>query len=413
MTLQSDHRAGNIMAIELFAKPTRPRCHSLGGPDARVIMSLDEAALIRRLWTSDHSCAHAATSPTAPALLLRPIRGKYSRASHKQRQTAVTLPTLMSGIRRLLKAYAILWQKLYARFSEHTFDQGNRVLVSRVATHLDIRDRVSMKTGRLSQVPNRPIQRSTRHPDLCTCHRHEAVPLSHVARVTAHYHHVAESMGDPVNFKSSEPITTGRSREPNRRQFLGGSDARIIMSPDELALIRLWKEKRGEAEPEDLSGNLIVQLGIATETLNRTWYERNAGRAVTDVQRWVRHPVHRYLAATLDGFVNDLDAVFEAKFMLPWSFSEEAAAEKHMAQLQHNMWVTNARSAALSIITGGGKWIEMTIPADALYQHFLITAERRFWRCVQTGETPRPYGIEPPRPRIEAVRVVDMSESNS
>jgi hypothetical protein len=99
--------------------------------------------------------------------------------------------------------------------------------------------------------------------------------------------------------------------------------------------------------------------------------------------------------------------------MLPWSFSEEAAAEKHTAQLQHNMWVTNARSAALSIITGGGKWIEMTIPADALYQHFLVTAERRFWRCVETGETPRPYGVEPPRPRIDAVRSVDMSESNS
>ncbi len=199
----------------------------------------------------------------------------------------------------------------------------------------------------------------------------------------------------------------------DRRGFIGGSDARIIMSPDEAALIRLWKEKRGEAEPEDLSGNLVVQLGVVTEALNLTWYERNTGRAVTDVQRWVQHPVHRYLAATLDGFVNDLDAVFEAKFMLPWSFSEEGAAEKHMAQLQHNMWVTNARSAILSIITGGGKWIEMTIPADALYQHFLVTAERRFWRCVQTGDTPRPYGIEPPRPRIEGVRIVDMSESNS
>ena len=148
------------------------------------------------------------------------------------------------------------------------------------------------------------------------------------------------------------------------------------MSPDEAALIRLWKEKRGEVEPEDLSGNLVVQLGVATEALNRGWYERNTGRAVADVQRWVQHPVKRWMAATLDGFVNDLDAVFEAKFMLPWSFSEEAAAEKHMAQLQHNMWVTNARSAVLSIITGGGKWVEMTIPADALYQHFLVTAER-------------------------------------
>jgi hypothetical protein len=169
---------------------------------------------------------------------------------------------------------------------------------------------------------------------------------------------------------------------------------------------RLWKEKRGEVEPEDFSDNLIVQLGVATETLNRAWYERNTGRAISDVQRRVQHP-------TLGGFVSDLDAVFEAKFMLPWSFSEEAAAEKHMAQLQHNMWVTNARSAVLSIITGGGKWIEMSIPADALYQHFLVTAERRFWRCVQTGDTPRPYGIEPPRPRIEGVRIVDMSESNS
>jgi ERF superfamily/YqaJ-like viral recombinase domain len=185
------------------------------------------------------------------------------------------------------------------------------------------------------------------------------------------------------------------------------------MSADEAALIRLWQEKRGEAEPADLSGELIVQLGVVTETLNRSWYERNTGRSVTDIQRWVQHPVHRYLAATLDGFVNGLDAVFEAKFMLPWSFSEEAAIEKHMAQLQHNMWVTNARSAALSIITGGGKWVEVTIPADALYQHFLVTAERRFWRCVQTGETPRPYGIELPRPRVEAVRVVDMSGSNS
>jgi hypothetical protein len=150
-----------------------------------------------------------------------------------------------------------------------------------------------------------------------------------------------------------------------------------------------------------------------TEALNRSWYERSTGRSITDSQRWVQHPVKRWMAATLDGFVNELDAVFEAKFALPWSFSEEAAIEKHMAQLQHNMWVTNARSAVLSIITGGGKWIEMTVPADALYQHFLVTAERRFWHCVQTGETPRPYGVEPPRPRIEAVRVVDMSESNS
>ena len=198
-----------------------------------------------------------------------------------------------------------------------------------------------------------------------------------------------------------------------RRKYIGGSDARIIMGNDEAALVRLWREKRGEAEPEDFSGNLIVQLGVATETLNRQWYERNTGQAVTAVQRRVQHPVIRFLAATLDGMVESTGAVFESKFMLPWSFSEEAAAQKYIAQLQHNMWVTNARTAALSIITGGGKWVELTIPADSLYQYLLLTAEKKFWRCVESGEPPRLFLAEPPRVRIEAVRIVDMSSSNS
>jgi predicted phage-related endonuclease len=200
---------------------------------------------------------------------------------------------------------------------------------------------------------------------------------------------------------------------PDRRTFIGGSDARIIMGGDEAALVQLWREKRGEAKPEDLSGDLVVQLGTVTEPLNRRWYERNTGKVVRDVHRRVRHPVLRFLAATLDGRVQEIGSIFEAKFMLPWSFSEEAAAAKHMAQVQHNMWVTNSRAAALSIITGGGKWVEIKISADSLYQHLLLTAEKKFWRCVESGEPPRLFDIEPPRPRIEAVRIVDMSTSNT
>ncbi len=204
-----------------------------------------------------------------------------------------------------------------------------------------------------------------------------------------------------------------RRKGYNRTSFIGGSDARIIMGTDEQALQRLWREKREELEPLDHSSNLIVQLGLVTEHLNRQWYERTTGQVIKDVQSWVRHPVVRWMAATLDGVVEGNGAVFEAKFMLPWSFSEEAAAEKHMAQLQHNMWVTNATAAVLSIITGGGKWVEIKISADSLYQHLLLTAEKKFWRCVESGEPPRLFGIEPPRVRIEAVRIVDMSSSNA
>ncbi len=200
---------------------------------------------------------------------------------------------------------------------------------------------------------------------------------------------------------------------PNdRRHFIGGSDARIIIGDDQENLIRLWKEKRGEIEPQDLSDNLIVQLGTVTEVLNRAWYQRSSGHTVKDIQKRVRHPVHKWMAATLDGMVEQTGAVFEAKFMLPWTFTEEAAAEKHMAQLQHNMWVMAARSSVLSIITGGGKWVELTIHADPLYQHLLLTAEKKFWRCVQSGEPPALFNIETPRPRLEAVKIVDMTASN-
>ncbi len=199
----------------------------------------------------------------------------------------------------------------------------------------------------------------------------------------------------------------------DRRYFIGGSDARIIMGNDEQALVRLWREKRGEIEPQDLSGNLVVQLGVATEELNRCWYEANTGQVITDIQKRVHHPALRWMGATLDGRIEGSDAVFEAKFMLPWSFSEEAAAEKYMPQLQHNMWCVAARTAVLSVITGGGKWVEILAHADPLYQHLIVTAERKFWRCVESGEQPQLFGVEPPKPRLEAVRIVDMTSSNA
>ena len=176
-----------------------------------------------------------------------------------------------------------------------------------------------------------------------------------------------------------------------RRKFIGGSDARIIMGDDEAALLRLWQEKRGEIEPEDLSGDLMVQLGTVTEELNRHWYEQKhrAGRHATCSGRCFT-PSTGGWRQPWTGMVEAMGAVFEAKFMLPWNFSEEAAAEKHMAQLQHNMWVTASRTAVLSIITGGGKWVEMTIPADPLYQHLLADGRKEILALRPERRAPSP-----------------------
>ena len=199
----------------------------------------------------------------------------------------------------------------------------------------------------------------------------------------------------------------------DRRSFIGGSDARTIMGKDDSSLLQLWREKRGEIEPPDLSDVLIVQMGLVTEDLNRRWYERNLGHTVHSVQYRAYHRQNLWMAATLDGIVEQTGAVFEAKFMLPWAFSEEGAAEKYMPQLQHNMLAAESDSSVLSIITGGGKWVEIKVAADPMYQAVLVEAERSFWEAVQSGEKPTVMGAEPPRPRIQAVRTVDMSASNT
>src|SRR5581483_5569934 len=106
----------------------------------------------------------------------------------------------------------------------------------------------------------------------------------------------------------SNTVTKNNAHKSDRRYFIGGSDARIIMGQDEEALVRLWREKRGEAQPRDLSRNLPVQLGKATEDLNRRWYEAQTGNLITDVQHRIRHPVLRWMGATLDGRVQDSGA---------------------------------------------------------------------------------------------------------
>ena len=112
------------------------------------------------------------------------------------------------------------------------------------------------------------------------------------------------AQADSVPSANRVPITgaganaSTKRRSADRRYFIGGSDARIIMGNDEASLLQLWREKRGEIEPDDLSGNLMVQLGNVTEDLNRRWYQSNTGQVLTDVQRHIRHPALRWMAAT-------------------------------------------------------------------------------------------------------------------
>ena len=202
---------------------------------------------------------------------------------------------------------------------------------------------------------------------------------------------------------------------PNgRRDFIGGSDARIIMGDDEAALVWLWREKRGEAEPEDLSRNLIVQLGVATEGLNRRWYEgpMPGGRSSTSsgmsaTQRsagWGPPSMAALRGPGRSSRPSSCCPGRSRRKQPPRSICPSSSITCGLWRLGRQL---------LSVITGGGKWVEIVANADPLYQHLIVTAERKFWRCVESGEPPRLFGVEPPKPRIEVVRIVDMTASNA
>jgi predicted phage-related endonuclease len=199
---------------------------------------------------------------------------------------------------------------------------------------------------------------------------------------------------------------TKTAHKPDRTRFISGFDARIIMGKDQEALLRLWREKRSDDTLADLSSLSIIQLSLATKNLNRRWYELNSGYHISDIRRRMIHRTIPWMDATPDGLVKETGALFKAAFTLPWS--RETTAERHMAELQHDMLVAGTKRSVLSIIHGGGQWIELSIDADPIYQTNLVAAEKFFWRSVNTGEPPTLFHSDPPKSRVEAIRMVDI-----
>lgn len=198
-----------------------------------------------------------------------------------------------------------------------------------------------------------------------------------------------------------------------RRGWIGGSDANIIMGGDPEKLIRLWREKRGEIEGEDLSDVLAVQMGSFTEPFNAAWFAKQTGYPVINRGELVRHPTISHMCATLDGRVYDdfgIRFVFEAKHCGVRSTDTEIF-QRYVAQLTHNLLCDNAAGAYLSAFKGNGDWCMFEYALDAAYGEILIEREAAFWRCVQTGEPPAPLPhVDPPKP--VGILELDMTGSN-
>jgi hypothetical protein len=196
-----------------------------------------------------------------------------------------------------------------------------------------------------------------------------------------------------------------------RRDSLGGSDANIIMGGNETRILQLWREKRGEVEPEDLSDNLAVQMGSYTEPLNVAWFHKQTGLVVIERGKDGCDKGPPFMRCTLDGWVPAYDAVFEAKHCGTRNSDAEIFA-RYVPQLTHNCICTGASTAYLSVFKGNGDWVMFQYELDGNYADRLIEAEDAFWKAVLDGTPPCAVPSEP-TPLPVGVKVVDMSQSNA
>ena len=176
-------------------------------------------------------------------------------------------------------------------------------------------------------------------------------------------------------------------------------------------LIQLWREKRGEAEGEDLSNILAVQMGSFTEPFNVAWFEKQTGIAVHARGELATNEGYGPpMRATLDGKTAEPRAVFEAKHCGTRSTDAEIFA-RYVPQLTHNCLCAGEKIAFLSVFKGNGDWVMFEYDLNDAYVESLLAAEMDFWRCVETGEPPVPIP-EAPRPKAKGVIEYDMSASN-
>jgi len=172
-----------------------------------------------------------------------------------------------------------------------------------------------------------------------------------------------------------------------RSRIIGGSDANTIMSGNEERIHRLWQEKCGDIEGDDLSDILQVQLGSFTEAFNRSWFSKITKRFVTNAGDQMICLDHPFMGCTLDGLTDLGETVWEAKHVSAFA-KEDEVLDKYRPQLTHNMIVCGLQKATLSVIFGNHKYAFIDIELDQDYSDYLIATERMFWECVQSKTSP-------------------------
>lgn len=200
------------------------------------------------------------------------------------------------------------------------------------------------------------------------------------------------------------------AQKKQREGKFTGTCAKVVMNGDCDEIYKLWLELTGQKEPDDLSGNISVQLGLVTEAYNLELAEGKIGEQIVDRQAFIQHSRYDWAACTIDGVFRECMDPIEAKYHGQFCSFEELVA-RHQPQMQWQMECLATTRCALSVLFGRGAHVIEWIPRDEEYAAELVRRGEQFMAHVR-NRTP-PVELPPVTPPIVPVRSYDMSTSNS
>jgi hypothetical protein len=204
-------------------------------------------------------------------------------------------------------------------------------------------------------------------------------------------------------------LTLTAAQRQARQGKLTGSRVGCLMRGDRDAIMRLWLEMTGQEAEEDLSHVWPVRLGEATEQLQLDWFERG-GSPVTRRGEVVVHPECDWAAATLDGWIEQLQCPIECKHV-GGRDPTEVVIERYQPQCHWEMLVTRATQCALTIIRGADEPVVEWLTLDTVYATELMHRASQFMSFV--NRVIPPVVLPPAPPPVSAFRDYDMSDNDS
>lgn len=191
-----------------------------------------------------------------------------------------------------------------------------------------------------------------------------------------------------------------------RRQYIGGSDAGAVVGLDDYCSpYSLWAQKTGKI-PE-FSGNITTRVGAYLEKLVADMFTEKTGKKVHKHNFTVVNDVYPWACANVDRLIIGEKSLLEIKTTNSLPTMKQCKNGEFPArwycQVTHYMAVTGLEKAYIAVLLKCNDFMMFEIDRDESEIDALMSAEKAFWKCVQTDTPPVIDGMEATTESIRAI----------